>query len=212
MRALCLLLLIAASAQALEAPAVMDRQALPVPPPAASVTHELRLTLAYLEGTGWAAGAIVPLVHETARVLSQCAVAIAQAELLRIAAPERFGLYARPVASELVRAVPADKPTIYFVADTRARPAFEAEAIGRGNSGARPELAGTVWITHTARDAGLVLAHELAHVLMDSGDHSTEPDNLMRAETAPGNVKLTEGQCARLRATGTSNRLLRPVN
>ena len=71
----------------------------------------------------------------------------------------------------------------------RARsPAFDAEAIGRGNSGSRPELRDTVWIALGSRDLGIVLAHELAHVLMDSGEHSDEPGNLMRDETAPENT------------------------
>jgi hypothetical protein len=53
-----------------------------------------------------------------------------------------------------------------------------------------------------------VLAHELAHVLMDSGAHSEEPGNLMRDETMPGNTRLSSAQCAKLRETGTASGLL----
>ena len=56
-----------------------------------------------------------------------------------------------------------------------------------------------------------MLAHELVHVLMDSGDHSDEAGNLMREDTAPGNPRLDEAQCSRLRATATANGLLQPV-
>ena len=62
-----------------------------------------------------------------------------------------------------------------------------------------------------ARALGIVLAHELVHVLMDSGDHPDEAGNLMRDDTAPRNTHLTQVQCARLRGTATSNGLLQPV-
>ena len=88
--------------------------------------------------------------------------------------------------------------------------AFDAEAIGRGNSQTRPELRDTVWITRGTRDLGIAMTHEIVHVLMDSGEHSEEPDNLMRDETAPGNSRLTPAQCARLLEAGTANGLLGP--
>src|SRR3970282_147234 len=65
-----------------------------------------------------------------------------------------------------------------------ARPS-DAEAIARGNSRTRPELRDTVWVARGARDLGLVIAHELAHVLMDSGEHTEESGNLMREDTSP---------------------------
>lgn len=92
--------------------------------------------------------------------------------------------------------------------DTRSHPAFDAEAIGRGNSRTRPELADTVWMTAATRYADIVLAHELAHVLMDGGEHSDEPGNLMRDETTAGSTALSAAQCARLRETGSANGLL----
>ena len=137
-------------------------------------------------------------------------MAVEKAELVRIGAPARFLDFHTPTARELARALPLGKPTVYFVAGTLQRPAFDAEAIGRGNSSTRPELRDTVWVTQGARDLGIVLAHELAHVLMDSGEHVSEPGNLMSDETAPGNTRLSEAQCARLRETGAANGLLGP--
>jgi hypothetical protein len=137
-------------------------------------------------------------------------VALEPAELVLIAAPERYRDFYTPTARELARALPLAKPAIYFLAGTRQRPAFDAEAIGRGNSRSRPELADTVWVTRATRDSGIVVAHELAHVLMDSGEHSEEPGNLMRDETAPGNTRLSAAQCARLRDRAVANGLLRP--
>jgi hypothetical protein len=138
-------------------------------------------------------------------------VALARAELMLIAAPARYRDFHTPDSRELARTLQLPKPTIYFVADTRQQPAFEAEAIGRGNSGTRPELRDTVWVTRSARDIEIVVAHELAHVLMDSGAHSEEPENLMREDTTLGNRRLSAAQCMRLRETATANDLLKPV-
>ncbi len=91
-------------------------------------------------------------------------------------------------------------------------PAFDAEAIGRGNSRTRPELTDSVWVARGARDLGIVVAHELAHVLMDSGVHDNTPENLMAASTTPQNTQLTAAQCARLTATGQRHGLLRGVD
>ena len=91
-------------------------------------------------------------------------------------------------------------------------PAFDAEAIGRGNSRSRPELADTVWVARGARDLGIVVAHELAHVLMDSGEHDNTADNLMAESTTPQNTQLTAVQCQRLTASGRRNGLLRGVD
>jgi len=101
------------------------------------------------------------------------------------------------------------KPAVYLVRHTKSRPAFDAEAIGRGNSRTRPEIADTVWMTAATRDPGIALAHELAHVLMDSGEHSEEQGNLMREETSPRNTTLTAEQCARVREAGSRNGLLK---
>jgi len=117
--------------------------------------------------------------------------------------------FSTPAARELARTYPVARPAVYLVRDTRSRPAFDAEAIGRGNSRTRPEIADTVWMTAAARDPGIALAHELAHVLMDSGEHSEEPGNLMRDETSARNTSLSAAQCARLRETGRANGLLK---
>lgn len=210
MRALLILLLSALPALAQDSIVLLERRELAVEQGAAPLTHRYRLTLAYLEGGGWTPDAIRAAAREAVQILGQCGVMVEKAELLRIGAPTRFREFYTPVSRELARALPLAKPAVYFVAGTRQRPAFDAEAIGRGNSRSRPELRDTVWVTRGARDLGIVLAHELAHVLMDSGDHADEPGNLMREDTAPENKLLSEAQCARLRETGSANGLLSP--
>ena len=189
MRMLLLLLLAALPAQALEA-------------------YVLRLTLVHFAGGRWQAEEIVAVAAQASKILAQCGIATREPELLRADVEPRFRVFHTPASRELARRLQPRTPAVYFVDGTRQRPAFDAEAIGRGNSRSRPELADTVWIVRDARDPAIALAHELAHVLMDSGEHSDEPGNLMRDETAPHNTRLSQAQCARLRATGTVNGLL----
>ncbi|MGB3934524.1 MAG: hypothetical protein WBL29_02300 [Burkholderiales bacterium] len=191
MRLLLLLLLAAAPALALAQPPVV-----------------LRLTLVHFEGGAWQAREVTELAAQAVKILGQCAIVPGDLELVRAEVGPRFRTFHTPTSRELARKLRPRAPAVYFVDRTRQRPAFDAEAIGRGNSRTRPELADSVWLVRDARDPALALAHELAHMLMDSGEHSDEPGNLMRDETAPGNTRLSAAQCARLRDTGLANGLL----
>jgi len=174
-------------------------------------THALRLTFAYFPAAGWGASGLVTAARATAAILGQCRLRIETLELVALEGEARFQDFHTPVSRELARRVPLPRPAVYFVADTRQRPAFDAEAIGRGNSRTRPELADTVWVTRGTRDPGIALAHELVHVLLDSGEHSRAPGNLMREDTAPEHTVLDEEQCDRLRAVGTAHGLLTEI-
>lgn len=167
----------------------------------------LRLSLANIDR--WDDVEVTAALRSAAKILTQCGIRIAGADLLQITVPETHRHFDTPRSRELARALALPKPTLYFTAGTRQIPAFDAEAIGRGNSRSRPELTDTVWIARGTRDLGLVIAHELAHVLMDSGAHDNTPGNLMAEDTAPQNAQLNAAQCAQMRSTGTRNGLLR---
>ena len=209
---LALLLLAAAPVCAQDAGPILviGREPIALEQAAPAPSQGIDITFAYLEETGWSGEEIRPAVVQVARILGQCGVALRAAELVRVSAPARFRDFLTSVSRQLAATLRLAKPTVYFVAGTRQRPAFDAEAIGRGNSRTRPELADTVWVTRGTRDLGIALAHELTHVLMDSGEHSGEPGNLMREDTAPGNTRLSDAQCAQLRGTGSANGLLKP--
>ena len=208
-----LVLLLAAGAPAFAADEIRITETRNLPlgdlPVVNDASHELRLTLHTFRGTRWSHEQISAAVRHAAGLLGQCRVALAYAELRVVEAPRRFHFYSTPVSRELLKRMPVAKPALFFVEDTLNRPAYDAEAIGRGNSASRPELADTVWIAYGARDLPQALTHELVHVLADSGDHSEEPENLMRAETSPRNTRLTAAQCKRMRERGEANGLLR---
>jgi hypothetical protein len=174
----------------------------------AAAALRFQLTLVRLEGSGWTRERSLAVVREAAAILVQCGVALERVKIQSVAAPNHLD-FSTPAARELARAHPVAKPAVYLVRDTKSRPAFDAEAIGRGNSRTRPEIADTVWMTAGTRDPGIALAHELAHVLMDSGEHSEDEGNLMREETSPRNTALNAAQCGRLRETGRRNGLLK---
>lgn len=174
-----------------------------------NAAHQLTLTLVYFTGGDWSRDAIVGAARGAAEILEQCGMLVRQVELMRVDAPQRYHYLDTPTSRELARTLQLARPTVYFVTDTRQEPAFDAEAIGRGNSESRPELADSVWVTRATRDVGVALAHELVHVLADSGDHVDLPGNLMRGETAPENTRLTGVQCAQMREAGANNGLLR---
>jgi hypothetical protein len=173
-----------------------------------TLTHRLTLSVVHLEGSGWEPARFLDVLRQAGEILSQCDIAVGGVEWVSLSTPPRFLDFSTPVARELAVAAPVRRPAIYLVRNTLNRPAFQAEAIGRGNSRNRPELIDTVWITVGTRDPGIALAHELAHVLMNSGEHSDEPDNLMRDETSGANTKLSVAQCERMRSTAIENRLL----
>lgn len=173
-------------------------------------TSELGLRLSVANIDRWNDREVIAALRSAAKILAQCEIRMTGAEFVQITVHETHRYFDTPRSRELARALALPKPTLYFTAGTRHTPAFDAEAIGRGNSRSRPELADTVWIARGARDLDLVIAHELAHVLMDSGAHDNSPGNLMAEETSPQNTQLTAAQCAQLRNTGTRNGLLQP--
>jgi hypothetical protein len=171
-------------------------------------THRLRLEMVMMRDAGWQPEVILEATRTAVRILAQCGIQTTFVELSEFDGPARYRYLATPVSRELARRTRLARPAVYFVADTRNEPAFDAEAFGRGNSRSRPEMTDTVWITAGTRDLPNVLAHELAHVIADSGEHSDLPGNLMREETAPKSTALTASQCRRLTETGAANGLL----
>ena len=144
-------------------------------------------------------------------ILAQCAIRTTSIELTEFDGPGRYRSLFTPVSRELAGRLSLPKPTIFFVADTLQKPAFDAEAIGHSNGRTRPEMADTVWIVSGARDLPVVIAHELVHVLADSGVHSDKAQNLMRDETRLTSTRLTPAQCNAILITASANGLLQPL-
>ena len=182
-----------------------------LPPPVQALEALiLRLTLVHFPSGLWQEREITEAAAQATAILGQCGILPGGIEIVRADVEARFRAFHTPTSRELARRLQPKTPAIYFVDLTRQQPAFEAEAIGRGNSRRRPELQDTVWVVHGARDLPVALAHELSHVLMDSGEHVQIEGNLMREETLPGSIQLTAAQCSTMRSKGAANGLLQP--
>lgn len=174
-------------------------------------THRLRLEMVVMRAAGWSPEQILEATKRAVRILAQCGIRTTFVALHEFDGPTRYRYLATPISRDLARRVRLARPAVFFVADTLNQPAFDAEAIGRSNSRSRPEMTDTVWITAGTRDLANVIAHELAHVLADSGEHSNLPGNLMREETAAESTSLTDSQCRDVTKNGKANGLLQPV-
>jgi hypothetical protein len=170
--------------------------------PQTGFTHALRPTLVILEGAGWQADAIRVATAKASRILAQCGVTIPEVTVRVVEGPDRAKIFRNDWSTELVTKLAPEKPAVFFVKDTLQEVPFEAEAIGRSNSRRRRQLADTVWMTSTAQDIDIGLAHELYHVVADSGQHESDPMNLMHERTSGTNTTLRASQCLRLIRVG----------
>lgn len=180
--------------------------------PAAPRSHRFTPTFAFFESTGWELDALRRHATRAAAILGRCGIVIPRVDVRVLEGPDVYRYFHDTIAEALVSRLELPTPTVYFVSDTLQVEAFDAEAIGKSNSAARPALRYTIWFTEATRDPGIALAHELAHILMDSGRHVDAAGNLMRAETASSNTALTPEQCRTIKARGTDNGLLVPAD
>ena len=171
----------------------------------------MTLDVVVVDGAGWRIPEIHRAVGRAAEILAQCGVSFTRTRLRMIEAPRRFRYLHDSWSRQLVRRLDPARPAVFFVEETLREPAFEAEAFGQANTRHMPVLRDTVWITRAAEDVGIVLAHELFHVLADLGRHETDPGNLMNERVDGGNTRLRDWQCERLRKVATAFRLVVPV-
>jgi hypothetical protein len=172
--------------------------------------HEVApLTLVWMEGANWSLGSLLPAVATAAGIYAQCGLRFGavHVELWRV--PARLRYYHTDNALELMRRLAVDRPAVWFVRDTLQRPAFDAETVGRSNARGREGAMNTLWLTSHLRHPGVALAHELYHMLANTGAHVPEKGNLMHTDTAPGAVTLEDWQCERLLDVGTAFDLVR---
>lgn len=168
----------------------------------------LSLNLVALEKSGWDKSSIASTVEQAADILAQCGIVLTDPRLLTIEVSSYLLDLSTGTAKTLVEAMELPSPTAYFVRDTRMEIPFDAQAFGRANIKTRPWLRDSVWLTAPSKDPGVVLAHELFHVLTDSGEHVTDAGNLMLDITQPQNTTLTSSQCELANKIGLTNGLL----
>lgn len=129
------------------------------------------------------------------KIFVQCDITTTIRKLQSIESPDYLKDLSTGHALSLRRKLGADALSVFFAKDTKMNPQFDAEAFGEGNTGNRPWMTNTLWLTWGIEDTGIALAHELLHILANDGSHSQLEGNLMQDRTDPANTLLTEAQC-----------------
>ncbi|MFK8081781.1 MAG: S8 family serine peptidase [Granulosicoccus sp.] len=154
----------------------------------------------------WQVPQVMQVLADAERILEQCHIVFDEATVGIVDAPDYMRDLETGSARTLLEAVrlsgSARRVTVVLARDTRMSTPFDAEAFGRGNTRHRPWMSDSVWLTLALEDRAIALAHELFHVLVNSGDHSTAEGSLMLARTTGTNTRLTSEECnlARSRA------------
>ncbi|MGI9318282.1 MAG: S8 family serine peptidase [bacterium] len=140
-------------------------------------------------------------IEEVNTILAQCGIAITKLKFFGTEIPDYLQDLetgtAHTVLERFRELHPDENDIVLLLArDSRMQIEFEAQAFGQANSATRPWLENTLWIMHGARDVPIVLAHEMMHILSNSGEHAPSPKNLMSADTDAQGTALTPAQCA----------------
>ena len=175
-----------------------------VAPPAIDVPLDV-----LVPNAAWSDARAERALVDAAAILAPCAIRLSPVRVLDVDAPERLADLSLGGARTLFDAVRASGPerrvTLVLARDTRMRDPYDGEAFGRGNTRHRPWLTDSVWLTAAIRDEGIALAHELFHVLVNSGAHDDREGNLMNPRTSGDNVRLEPAQCEAARRVALAN-------
>ena len=157
----------------------------------------------------WSHQSIEQAVQTAYDILAQCTIAPGDVSIYSIVGDDYLRDLSTGSARTLLEATATTDTTVVFARDTRMLEAFSGEAFGLGNTRNRPWLTNSVWLLLDIEDAGIALAHELFHVIANSGEHIGGSGNLMQPRTQAESLKLSPEQCERARVTGVGNRLLK---
>ena len=156
----------------------------------------------------WSRQRIEQAVQQAFVILAQCELVPGEISIHSISADDYLRDLSTGTARTMFEAVGTPRPSVVFARDTLMQAAYLGEAFGLGNTRMRPWLANSVWLMLDIEDAGIALAHELYHVIANSGAHVEGVANLMQPRTRPESLALTAEQCRLAQVNGIGNQLL----
>jgi len=161
-------------------------------------TYKLPLSV-YVLHDEWSTEQVSNSLLEAESILAQCNIVFNSVTISELSVPPYLRDLetgsARTLISALNNSTEFRPIKIFFARQSRMQSQFDGEAFGRANTRRRSWMQDSVWLVNGIEDAGIALAHELFHVLSNSGEHNSISDNLMQTRTSPGNVKLEPRQC-----------------
>jgi len=176
--------------------------------PAQRRAYEFRPTLILINDSGWTQKLLIDASTRGTEILNQCGIGVPVISLITLKTSEQYKDPDRSQRINLARSVsPAAKPLVFFI---RSASDVMKDAFSYGRSNTRSaELKDTVWVKNALSDiAGVALAHELVHILSNSGEHINEPGNLMNEDADTTTVKLKPDQCNNIIKHGIENGFL----
>ncbi len=189
------------------APEKRPLPALGIDSPAGEDGFALPLDLLVLDQR-WTRQRVEKAVRQAYAILAQCGVSPGAVALNAVDGADYLRDLSTGSAHTLLAARDSARATVVFARDTRMQDPFTGEAFGLANTRMRPWLENSVWLMLDVDDPGIALAHELFHVLANSGAHVEGEANLMQGNTRPDSTALTAEQCRELQIVGTENGLL----
>ena len=156
----------------------------------------------------WSRAKIKETLQRAYDVLSQCGIGVGTLKLQMVTGADYLQDLSSGSAHTLFNALDTSGLNIVFARDTRMTDAFDGEAFGEGNTRNRPWLRDSVWLMLSVENAGIALAHEMFHVIANSGEHVDDIANLMQSRTQSDNIGLNEAQCQLAQTTGLKRGLL----
>ncbi len=167
--------------------------------------------------TRWNNAALKTAIAAANRLYQQCDIKLEVESIVSLTAPDYLQDLSSGHALTLARATGMVKNTtgsetvtrVFLARDTVMLDQYDANAFGLGNTRNRPWMTNSLWLTFGITDTDIALAHELFHIMSNSGEHSTRQNNLMQNRTDPDNTMLTEDQCAGAIENGITNGILR---
>jgi hypothetical protein len=154
----------------------------------------LNVTVAVLQNSGWTMAQAKKSALQAREIYLSCNINL-QITLRLIEVNDYLQDFHSLTSRTLIEKTNFTTPTIFLVRDTRRLEAFGGEAFGENNSKKLPWLKNTAWLIAEQKDPGITMAHELFHIFVDNGDHSSEAGNLMNSETESHNTQLNAAQC-----------------
>ncbi len=176
-------------------------------PPLAGAGFRLPLDILVLDSR-WSHQRVTQAMRQAYEVLGQCAIIAGKLMIHAIDGDDYLRDLSTGSARTLLETAGTQRMTVVFARDTRMQAAFDGEAFGLGNTRMRPWLAPSVWLMQGVDDPGVALAHELYHVIANSGEHVEGVANLMQGRTLPESLELTFEQCKLAQVNGIANQLL----
>jgi len=156
----------------------------------------------------WTHARIEAAVQRAFDLLAQCDIGAGEISIHTIDGDDYLRDLSTGSARSLMEATATPDTRVVFARDTKMQVAYTGEAFGLGNTPTRPWLTNSVWLMPDIEDEGIALAHELFHVIANSGEHIEASENLMQSRTDAKALMLTPRQCRRAQMSGVANQLL----